>query len=189
MATTLFHSFSGILWYRSRMTDLGPSWPWPSESKKFLWFVVLANLPDIDLLPRLLWGIPLKHGEVTHSLMFAAAVALFAGSWERRCFSFALIPFLLVLTHLAIDFTSGPNLGLHASYGVPWFYPLYPHNITSPLTLFIGTQHRTLAECFGSHNLLAVIYEFVLIVYWVIFIKLVNLDKTIYKSSQKVIRN
>jgi membrane-bound metal-dependent hydrolase YbcI (DUF457 family) len=155
--------------FRSYKIALGPTVR--SQSREILGYIFLANLPDIDLLPRLLFEFPIKHGVFTHSLLFAALVAICVGSYQQRRLRFGLLPFLLVVSHLAIDFTCGPRLGLHTSYGVPWFYPFSPNKLCSPITLFLSTQHSNLAECFGFHNLLTILYEIFLIGFCLITLK------------------
>ena len=163
--------------FRSKKTALGPTLR--SQSRKIMGFIILANLPDIDLLPRLPFGIPFKHGVFTHSLIFAALVAIFLGSYQQRRLGFGLLPFLLVFSHLSIDFACGPRLGLHPSYGVPWFYPFYSKNLISPITLFLGTQHGSLAESICFRNLLAILYEVFLIGFSMTFWRLVSPSKSI----------
>lgn len=84
--------------------------------KCFLWIVMLANLPDLDVLVGLIleWNGQAYHRGVTHSLVFAAAAAL-AASWAGKQWKAAPqigfhTCFFIVLSHIAADafLTSSP---------------------------------------------------------------------------------
>jgi inner membrane protein len=137
MASPLLHSYAGFLFFKMRKRVDLPRNFW----KSLLGIIVLANLPDIDLLPTLL-GFPIRHGVYTHNLVFAFLVGIIVGSWEKRRFSFGFLTFLLVFSHLVIDFMTGPHLGFLKSEGIPWSYPFYGERLSSPVTIFLGVRYK-----------------------------------------------
>ena len=189
MPTPLLHSFNGLVffWANKKKPTAGNNlYPWG----QLLVFLVLANLPDIDLVPRLFLGIPVQHGVFTHSLLFSFIVAILVGSWHKRRLSFALIAFLLVVSHLILDFFTGERLGFHPSWGIPWLYPFYKEHFTSPLTLFLGTKKRTLAHLFCWQNLVAVLYELCLVglilaLWWLLFRQVRPLTALLSRKPRK----
>jgi inner membrane protein len=96
-------------------------------------FSALAMLPDADVVPVSL-GIPdvglFGHRGITHSLLFALAVATVAAVMARRMGGRPLYTgffvFLAVGSHGALDALT------YDSRGVPWLWPLYSAPIVSP---------------------------------------------------------
>ena len=96
-------------------------------------FSVLAMLPDADVLPLAL-GLPdsglFGHRGLTHTLVFALAVAVAAALLARRMglrpLYFGFFVFLVVGSHGPLD-----ALTDH-SRGVPMLWPFYTHPIASP---------------------------------------------------------
>jgi len=156
MPSTLLHSFSGVVFWRSYKTS---SLSARNGELSLTACLVLVNLPDFDILPRLLFGLPVKHGLYTHNFFFAALVAIFWGLWPGKGSLFCLPVFALVSLHLLLDFMGGPHLGVHSSHGVPLFYPFYAAKISSPLTFFPGPIHRGWASLFSLHNIAVLFYE------------------------------
>jgi len=84
--------------------------------KHFLFIVVLANLPDVDVLFGLIlqWNGQAYHRGATHSLLFAIAggyLAFQAGKHWRAVPRWGFFPcFFLVLSHILADavFTTSP---------------------------------------------------------------------------------
>lgn len=92
----------------------------------WLWGAFLTALPDIDFIGFRL-GIPYPHPfghrGFTHSLLFAAVVALLSASWLRRRWpggfgSLALFFFLCTASHGILDGMTNGGLG------VAYFFPL-----------------------------------------------------------------
>jgi hypothetical protein len=160
MPSTLLHSFSGLVFWHHLKTT-------PQESRSqdtlLLKCLVLANLADFDLILRLFFGLPIKHGVYTHNLLFAAVIALFVGSWQDKRLSFCSWAFGLLFTHLLMDFLSGQHLGLHTSHGGPFLNPFYPQDLSAPITLFWGVRHSAMADLFSLYNGKVLIYEIFLI--------------------------
>ncbi len=131
-------------------------------------FVLLANLPDIDfVLSWLITGNPNRyHSAGTHTLLFAASVGAVLGYRFRIAQGFsksALILGAVTGSHAAVDFLTGPVLGWHPSYGVPWLMPFISERITSPLTLFVGPKHNSWSHILSAHNWGWALYEVALL--------------------------
>lgn len=108
-----------------------------------LLIIVVALLPDFDLIPGIVMGRPaLFHQGITHSLGFALLVSVaIAGLYYGRGMSFAFIftvCFLAYLSHLAIDFF-GPDARL--PYGIPLLWPLSDKYFISPVPILWGVHH------------------------------------------------
>lgn len=104
-----------------------------------VYFMAVANFPDLDLIPQVLTGIDLHH-RYTHSIFTALALsAAFAGFGARfTAYSYAntfLITFLVYLSHLFLDFiTDGGD-------GVQLFWPVSTGFFHSPVTVFPGVHY------------------------------------------------
>ena len=156
MPSTLLHSFSGVVFWRSyKASSLSTRY----GELSLMACLVLVNLPDFDVIPGLFFGLPVQHGLYTHNLFFAALVAIFWGLRQGKSSLVCLPVFALVSIHLLLDFMGGPHLGVHSSHGVPLFYPFYTAKIASPLTFFPGPAHRGWADLFSLHNLAVIFYE------------------------------
>jgi inner membrane protein len=96
-------------------------------------FSALAMLPDADVLPLAL-GLPdvglFGHRGLTHTLLFALAVAAVAALVARRMglrpLYFGFFVFLVVGSHGPLDALT------HHSRGVPILWPFYSQPIASP---------------------------------------------------------
>ena len=96
-------------------------------------FSALAMLPDADVVPVSL-GLPdvglFGHRGLTHSLLFAVAVALVAALFARRA---GLRPLYFGFFVLLVVGSHGPLDALtHHSRGVPMLWPFYSEPIASP---------------------------------------------------------
>jgi inner membrane protein len=120
-------------------------------------YAALANLPDIDfLVGYAVYGDPRRlHSGFTHSLLFCLVVSGLAALLRLRHApgrSF-LVAFALLGSHLLLDMASG-HLFRGPGYGVMLFFPFSTERIRSPIALFWGPKHKTLADLFGLENLL-----------------------------------
>jgi inner membrane protein len=123
-------------------------------------FAFLANLPDLDLLGGPLIGEHPHyfHGQITHSIIFAiffAWVLSLATPWlkplsRRTVFITGLVP---VLSHVIVDWFTGPNPGINPSFGILIAWPFSSERIHAPITLFLGPHHASFDELFSAHNL------------------------------------
>jgi membrane-bound metal-dependent hydrolase YbcI (DUF457 family) len=131
--------------------------------------VLLANLPDADLLLTLLVGDApgvVLHRGVSHSLPFALLVGIVAGcaaalAARRRPALVARLPRwdvlglaagLLVASHAVLDVFTGDD---HFPYGVPLLAPFSDAYVISPVQLFAGVKHGSMAAFLAFDNLTA----------------------------------
>lgn len=138
MATPIGHTLAGYAIY----TACGSSEK-ERQGHLMLLVVVVALLPDFDVIPGIVMGRPaLFHQGITHSLGFALLVSLaIAGFYYTRGMSFPFIftvCLLAYLSHLAIDFF-GPDARL--PYGIPLLWPMSGSYFISPVPIFWGVHH------------------------------------------------
>ncbi len=89
----------------------------PLTWKSVLFCVIMANLPDFDVIPGFFAGdINRYHHYYTHTFLFAFAASLAASALARRNrLKWAYVSFLLVLSHFVIDYITidrSPPIGL-----------------------------------------------------------------------------
>ena len=163
MASTVGHTICGIACYvvARRLNPEIAAFP---LAKGALLFIFLANLPDSDLLFGYLFASnPLQyHWGITHTLFFSMLVGVLIGYVMRMArpsspFSGGLLA-LIISSHIVMDLLTGPQWGLHESYGLKIFSPFFDVSMTSPLSLFLGVRHE-LNYFISSQNLLAVAIE------------------------------
>jgi len=164
MASPIAHSFAGFwtflaLRVRSK-TRLATHWHQYLPQLGVL--ILLANLPDLDLL--ITPGFPANalHRTFTHSLIAAVFVALAlswvwqmaAGFWRS-----AILYFTAYGSHLLIDLCTGTHIGWTKSgSGVPLLWP-WPKNFRSPLILILGVRHQSFSALFSINNVWSCTYE------------------------------
>ena len=161
MASTVGHALAGVVLYQCFSNDDGGrGLPRPLALAAS---AALANLPDIDFfLGYLIHGDPrAMHAGVTHTVPFALLAAL--GAAGARLFggvgrTFG-IAFLIVLSHVLLDFASGTSLGFAPGHGVMLLYPISEERWDAPIKLFLGAHHRDLESLLSLHNLTAVLWE------------------------------
>ena len=128
------------------------------KRRDLLFFTVMANLPDLDMVVGLLLNSHADtfHGLFSHSLLGAILMALAAsliysiGS-RRKTF---LAAFTLMVLHDLMDFSASPNR-IDPGPGVSLFFPL-SERIASPFPIFFGIQHSTIQQLISLHNLRAI---------------------------------
>ena len=133
-------SFSSILWEKRR---------------ELLFFIVMTNLPDLDMaVGFLLYGdVHTFHGLFSHSLFMAVPIALAASfiyPMGNRWRTF-LASFSLIVLHDLMDFSASPNLTEPGS-GVWLFFP-FNKRIASPFPIFLGFKHQTFEQLISLRNL------------------------------------
>ncbi len=89
----------------------------PLTWKSILFCVIMANLPDFDVIPGIFAGdINLYHHAYTHTFLFAFAASLAVSALAPRSrLKWAYMSFILVLSHFAIDYITidrSPPIGL-----------------------------------------------------------------------------
>lgn len=120
--------------------------------------VVAACAPDLDIAASLAFtGHPTTwHSGPTHTVAFALLVGLLAAFALRRRADgpvLALALGLATASHVLVDFLTGPDWGWHRSFGVPALWPWITERLNSPLTVFRGVKHGSVAIWFNAHNL------------------------------------
>lgn len=150
MATTIAHGLIGISTYCAIAVALPAPRRLPFGVKALVLAGLAANLPDLDMLVSLLLlnDHKLLHGGITHSFAFAGVAASLVWLITRwrgmEATLLALSGFLLVASHVVVDWFTGPRLGLHSTHGLAPFWPFSDEKIRMPLTLFKGVIHGDL---------------------------------------------
>jgi membrane-bound metal-dependent hydrolase YbcI (DUF457 family) len=165
MSSPFGHSIPGYLFaaYESRTLKV-------HNAKKILFYMFLANAPDLDFLPGIMMGMPnLFHHGISHSLgagvLFSLMVTFLIGRKENSYKRLFMVCFSLYCSHLFLDYVSMDG---RTPIGIPLFWPLsneyliFPHPILPPI-MHSGLDHATigqfLANLFSIHNLLVVLLE------------------------------
>ena len=151
MSTPIGHSLAGIsIYFLSGGRFSSPGW------KALFFCVVVACLPDIDFLPGFFVGnFNYFHHKGTHSLVFALAVSL--GVWFVLRNKWGLLTFILILSHLAVDYAA---IDRTAPFGMPFLWPFsgkyfYFKYAFLPEVL----RESSIASVFNRHNLRTMIIE------------------------------
>lgn len=125
MATPIGHSWVAVVTYALTR----PRCRLRAEWLRLIWYVLLASLPDFDMLRLRLEGVAINtavHRGGSHSLAFAILVGLLVAGWIRGRFGTwgwrePVIAGWLVASHSLLDLLCDmdPDNGI----GVPLFYP------------------------------------------------------------------
>ncbi len=188
MPLPLAHSLAAAAIYKGLDAD-GRFVAW----KRLLLAVVIANLPDLDLIPGILVGEPNRYHHVgfSHSVIFAAVAAVVVGlaaaavgrSWPTWCNRLsgatgtAMMVGLLVGSHVLLDTL---NRDFRAPAGPPIFWPLsnasvqiYPWFVDVAKLSGKGSAFDFVVSVLTVHNLYAMLWELatlgpvvVLVVWW-----------------------
>ncbi len=168
------------------------------ESKLTSWKMILlvvfvANLPDFDFLPGLLFGDPhMFHRHLSHSLGAAVVVgAMLAGFFQLRqmgsfkqCF---LMFFTVYYSHVLLDFFGVDNTD---PTGVPMLWPFSDQHFLSPFSLFMAVKKSNssgdfLQSLFVAHNLWTLVWEFTVLLPFVAIIRLVKRRKVLWGAMMR----
>jgi len=142
--------------------------------KSLVFYIIVANAPDLDFLPGLLLGEPnLYHHGISHSIGFGFLVSLVA-AWlitRKGETSFRYELFFLSFcfgTHLILDFLS---MDARPPYGIPVLWPFssayYMVPILPPVNhsmLDHATIGQFFSDAFSLHNLYVIGLEILLTV-------------------------
>jgi inner membrane protein len=124
-------------------------------------------VPDLDfVLSYLALGTARPmHGTITHSIAFAVlgALALAYFRWFGDYRRSAILGLALLGSHAVMDWLAGPSVGRSTGIGVMLLYPFSLERFGAPLKLFIGPRHRTLEALLSLHNVIAVLWEVLLL--------------------------
>ena len=159
------HSIPGYLFaaYESKTLKV-------HNAKRILFYVFIANAPDLDFVPGALMGMPnLFHHGISHSLgagvLFSLIVTFLIGRKENLYKRLFTICFSLYCSHLFLDYLSMDG---RPPIGIPLFWPLsntyliFSHPILPPIMhsgLDRATMGQFLDDLFSIHNFLVVLLE------------------------------
>lgn len=163
MPTPIGHSLCGMTIYLMLHDGAITKNDFPA----ILGYIVLANLPDIDFAPILIYGfkaVKMFHQAYTHNLGFCFGSALLIAlivSWrlDRPFLKLFGIFFLLIYSHVILDsmgYDTNPPLG------VQLFYPFTSSHFMFPISLFIGAAKSNYKELFSLWNFYGAVLEVVL---------------------------
>jgi inner membrane protein len=155
--------------------------------KILFWYLVCANLPDLDFLPGYLVGKPnLYHHGISHSLGLAALTGLAVGLYGLLKKKISLlktfgIVFGLYFSHVLLDCLS---IDTSPPFGVQLLWPLSGQYFISPLSIFptvyrAGTSGAFLRSLLNIGNLKLIAVELVY------FIPLVVLAHLLIRRSRR----
>jgi inner membrane protein len=136
--------------------------------------VIIANLPDLDLVPRLLFGnVSSLHRQGTHSLLAALICGLLIAGLAR-CFKGNAIFYgvwggAVYLSHIVLDMLLDDPSPPH---GVQLFWPFSKSYVMSPVTPFTSFSYSNpeigiIGMFFVPHNVATMARELVLMAPWV----------------------
>ena len=161
MPSPIGHALSGLA-IRQGRPGIFFSTPWLEA----IFFLFLANFPDLDFLPGILTGHPnIYHHGIFHSLGAAVAVAAAGGGFffllKRRFWAATAMIFFTFALHLVLDFF-GKDFA--APFGMPVFWPFsYRYYLADkPFLLNIERSVNStdfFPSLFNAHNLKAVLIE------------------------------
>lgn len=167
MPSTVGHALCGLACYVA-LRRFKPELIADAPRRGILWFLFLANLPDIDMLIGYLFASNylVYHWGFTHTLafsliagVFASYLAKLAGLMQLRSWwIFALV----IASHVLLDLLTGPNWGLNFSYGLKVLWPLWDEKISLPFSLFLGVHHGA-DNLFNMHNFYSILIEFAIL--------------------------
>jgi len=149
MATTVAHGLMGIAVYCAAREYFPALKQLPLSPKILILVAIAANIPDFDIVVSflLLGDHKLLHGVGSHSFLFAMLVAVMVfwrGRTQQWPYSFSIVAFLMVSSHVVVDWLTGPKLGLYSSHGSAFLWPLIETPISAPVTIFKGVNHNDL---------------------------------------------
>lgn len=128
-------------------------------------FAILACLPDLDFIAGYIFANNFHqfHSGPSHSILavFLTTIVLgFALPSGRRL---QILPwiFIALASHIVIDLFTGPQLGLHKSYGVFLNWPFHSDRVQMPFSLFYGVRHKTLDTLISWYNIKVIAAEII----------------------------
>ena len=131
--------------------------------KTLVFCAIMACLPDIDFLPGILIGnMNYYHHKGTHSIFFAfvASLIVWAVLRKKNGMVFCVLTFILILSHLAIDYIA---IDGSAPFGIPLLWPFsmkYFYFKYAFLPQIV--RGDSVISVFNMHNLYAVAVELII---------------------------
>jgi inner membrane protein len=170
MPSPVGHSLAGLCGYL-----LAGNRPLPARREYLLLSsVVIANLPDLDLAPRLLFGdVSSLHRQWTHSLVAALGFGLLIGVlarwWKTDGIFYGVWGGAVYLSHIVLDMLLDDPSPPH---GVQLLWPFSESYFMSPVTPFTSFSYSNprigiIGMFFVPHNLATMARELVLMAPWV----------------------
>jgi inner membrane protein len=170
MPSPIGHSLAGLCGY-----FLAGNRPL-SQRREYLLLssVVIANLPDLDLVPRLLFGdVSSLHRQWTHSLVAALGFGLLIGVlarwWKTDGIFYGIWGGAIYLSHIVLDMLLNDPSPPH---GVQLLWPFSQSYFMSPFTPFRSFRYghpelNIITMFFLPHNLATMAREVLLMTPWV----------------------
>ena len=185
MSSPIGHSFAGYIINAYSIRSLKIQ-----DIKTLFLCIFIANAPDLDFVPGLLFGKPnLFHHGISHSIGMGAIFSLLLasllniGDTEKLNKDFFLF-FSLYCSHLLLDYISYDG---RPPIGIPIFWPLsneyfiFKYPILPPVA-HSGLTHATIAQFFNGvfsiHNLYVVLMEFAVSLPLLLIVWILNLNRS-----------
>lgn len=177
MPSPVAHSMMGLAVYitSTKKEEIISSW------KRFLFFIFLANLPDIDFLPVFIFGfsiIPNIHQGITHTIGFSIVAGLFFallyGSKGGNVLKGFLLVFSLLSSHIFLDYLTVDST---PPYGFKLLWPFSDKPLTSSVSIFDGLAKKSLEELLSYGNFRVVLREMAIFLPLTFLIYLLKMEK------------
>ncbi len=153
MPLPVLHSFAGYSIYKVTKKRLPKiDWKWA------LFFIVLANGPDMDFIPGIMAHQAGRfHRGISHSLGGALLVgfvisAVLIGLKRPNAFKTALWSAVAYFSHPLLDMLNGPG------YGMPAFWPFSTVRFSAPIQL-IPTGPASMHDAGGLRDFMATLFH------------------------------
>ena len=149
MCSPVGHSLFGLIIYylTNKKFNIIKYWKIP------LIFIILSNLPDIDLLPMLWGNMDLAnswHHIYTHTIGFSIIVSLlFFLVLQKDRIKISIIVFLLIFSHIILDFLT---IDSRYPFGVMLFWPFTLKYFHAFNPIFLPLKKGTISSLFTLHN-------------------------------------
>lgn len=164
MPTPVAHSLIGIALFQTRTVTF-----FKNDWLTVLFFISLANMPDLDFIPGLLKGKPnMYHQGYSHTLGAALLVGLVGGylfgKHNGSIFRSSCIVCLAYYSHMMLDYC---NQDGRFPYGVMLFWPFADTFFMAPFAFFdpvmkSASSANWLQSVLSMHNLKVAIKELVM---------------------------
>jgi len=187
MPSPIGHSLTGYIIYRATSDKYVTHQTWHTV----LFYLLCANLPDLDFLPGFLVGEPNRfHHGISHSfgfsILFGLLVSLFL--YGRKSEGFLrnfLIFFSLYFSHVFLDYLADDT---SLPYGEPLWWPISSRYYISTISIFTDIHRASSSGLFitsliNLHNLWAVTVEFL------VFLPVVGLIVIIKSKENQPVNN
>ncbi len=184
MPTPIGHSLAGYLIFTVQ-NDQKNQLKWMDLT----FAVIVANVPDLDIIPGMLVGDPNKfHHGITHSIGFAVILGLLAGilfflKKRRNFLPYFSLFFFCYSSHLVLDYLA---VDTKAPFGEQLFWPISQIYVLSPIAIFSDVHKASessifLQSLFNWHNFRTIVIECAILIP---IISLIKLTKNKFKLKK-----